>query len=48
MVLLETGTPGTSVDIYSEDTSGRTRTRISQLWLTSHPGSIVVLIASSL
>ena len=82
MVLLDTGTPGTSREIYSEDADGDTRTRnpwitnpvlqplsytaqklllgrswvypvgllhhyifiISQLWLTSHLRSIVVLL----
>ena len=27
MVLLDTGTPGTSREIYSEDANGKTRTR---------------------
>ena len=80
VVLLDTGTPGTSREIYSEDADDGTRTRnlsyklsalsielnssklmlgrswvypvgalhhifiISQLWLTSHPRSTVVLL----
>ena len=33
MVLLNTGTPGTSREIYSEDATGETRTR--NLWITN-------------
>ena len=32
MVLLETGTPGTSRELYSEDADGETRTR--NAWIT--------------
>ena len=34
MVLLDTETPGTSREIYSEDAEGETRTR--NPWITSH------------
>ena len=35
MVLLDTETPGTSREIYSEDAEGETRTR--KPWITNHP-----------
>ena len=38
MVLLETGTPGTSREIYSEDANGETRTR--NPWITMFLKSI--------
>ena len=33
VVLLDTGTPGTNREIYSEDADGETRTR--NLWITN-------------
>ena len=44
MVLLDTGTPGTSREIYSEDADVHYIFNISQLWLTSHPRSTVILL----
>ena len=44
MVLLDTGTPGTSREIYSEDADGETRTR--NPWITN-PSALAIELYSS-
>ena len=44
MVLLDTGTPGTSREIYSEDTDGETRTR--NPWIAK-PSAVAIELYSS-